>query len=269
MIQNITGINGMQRQMMDPSQYYGNSYATQVMNSDSDFMGLSPINGVSGGNGIFGGGMMGGMMPGMMGGMNGYGPGSECMNMSQIDYMKYQERMEDYQIDKQVRQKHKLANSEFSATAAEDVITRQIGVLQRKIKNNEQDSVFPEYNKLVKAVEEKLKEGGYVGEHTSKDQIKAHAEKLYFEATGKSVTDDLAANGDSGFVHGMKQGVGGFGWMLTNKKNYEDNISDITGEDKSGTSTAWQKVGQFTSVLLTGAFALLALKGGKAVSARP
>ena len=61
---NINGINSMQRQMIDPSQYYGNTYANQVMSSDPDFIGLTPINSV-GGNGIFGNGLMGGMMPGM------------------------------------------------------------------------------------------------------------------------------------------------------------------------------------------------------------
>jgi hypothetical protein len=260
MVQINSGFNNMQRQMMDPSQYYANSYATNIMNSDEDFMGMAPITAGSNFNaGIFGGGMMG---PNYGCGGQGYGPGSEVMNMSQMEYLQYQEQMENYQIDKKVRQGHKLANAEFSTTAADDAITRQIGVLQRKVKGNEQDSVLSEYNKLVQLVEVKLKEGGYIGANAPKEQVKAHAEKMYFEATGKSVTDDLTENGDSSFVHGLKQGFGGVGWMLTNNKNYEDNISDITGEAKESTASTWQKVGMGTSAIVTGFIGLFALKHG-------
>lgn len=277
----VNGVNNIQGRYIDPSQYYQNSYAAQVLNSDESLMGLSPIGGEAYinnnstifGNGFgtypgFGGGIMGGMGYGMGCGM-GYGPGSEVMNMSQIDYLKYQEKMENYQIDKQVRQQKKVASAEFSATGAEDALTRQIGVLQRKIKQNEQDSVLQEYNKLVQLAEHKLREGGYVNGQVSKEQVKAYAEKLYFEATGKSVVNDLTENGDSGFVQGLKQGAFGAGFLFANKKNYEDNVSAITGEAKNSTSSTWKAVGTGVSALLTGSLAVFGLiKGGKAIKAR-
>lgn len=282
----VDGVNNVQRQVVNPAQYYANNYATQAINSDESLMGITPIGGAAymnnysdiyGGmnpGGLGFGGMMPGMgtgiMPGMGTGMMGYGPGSEVMGMTQEQYLKYQEKMENYQIDKQVRQQKKLANAEFSATAAEDSITRQIGILQRKIKNNEQDSVFAEYNKLLNAVEVKLREGGYISGKVDKNQVKAHAEKLYFEATGKNITNDLAENGDSSFVHGLKQGAFGFGFLLSNNKNYKDNVSAITGEAKDKSSSAWQAVGTAVSGLLTGGLALFAVaKGIKGIKARP
>jgi len=279
-------------QMYNPAQYYANSYATQAMNGDEDFIGLNPMGCTAGfennstifGNGMglgggmnfgggmgFGGGMNfgGGLGMGFGGGMGmgmGYGPGSEVMNMTQEQYLKYQEKMENYQIDKQVRQQKRLANAEFSATAADDAVTRQIGILQRKIKNNEQDTVLTEYTKLVNSVKIKLKEGGYINAQTSDSEIKARAEKMYFEATGKSVTQDLTDNGDSGFVHGLKMGLGcGLGSLLTNKKDYQDNIAAITGEAKNSTTNTWTTIGAFISGGLTAA--LVAFGGRKGLKA--
>ena len=278
----ISNVN-MQRQMVDSAQSYANSYANNIMNSDEDFAGLGAIGDVGyinnnsnifGGGTYYSGGMGAGMGYGGGMGMNygggmgmGYVPGSETMNMTQEQFLQHQEKMENYQIEKQVRQQKKLANAEFSSTAAEDSITRQIGILQRKIKNNEQDNVYTEYNKLINEVEIKLKEGGYIGEHTDKNQIKAYAEKLYLKSTGKSVTEDLTQNGDSGFVQGLKQGIGcGFGSLFTNKKNYEDNISAITGEAKSSTSSTWKAVGNFVAGGLSAALLVFGgLKGARAI----
>lgn len=258
MVQNISGVNNMQRQMIDTNRCLSNMYSANIMNSDEDFMGLNAITtGPNFNAGIFGCGCQG------YGGRNqGYGPGSEVSNMTQMEYLKYQEDMENFQIDKQLRQQKKMASAEFSTTAADDSITRQIGVLQRKIKNNEQDCVYSEYNKLAQLVDVKLKEGGYISADAPKDQVRAHAEKMYFEATGKSVTDDLTENGDSSFTHGLKQGFCGVGWMLTNNKNYEDNISDITGECKDSSASTWQKVGIATSAVVTGVLGFFALKYG-------
>ena len=271
MVTKVNSVN-MQRQMVDPSQYYANSYASGVMNGDETFAGMAPIGGAAflNNDSVFGNDMScgGGANYGYggVGGGRGYGPGSETMNMTQEEYLIYQEKMENFQIDKQVRQQKRLAGATFQSTAAEDAISRQIAILQRKIKNNEQDTVMKEYAKLVKTVEEKLTESGAIPPGTPKDQIKAHAEKLYFEATGKSVTDDLTANGDSGFVQGLKEGLC-FG-IFTNKKNYQDNISDITGEDKNSSSSTWRKVGQFlTGGILAAAVIFGGVKGAKAIKA--
>lgn len=263
---NINSVGALQRPMVNPAQYWANSYLnTAFVDGDDGFMGMGPIGGeacMNSTNSIYGGNNMYGGLGGCgMPGFAGAGGGAELYNMSLEDQAKYQERLENYQIDKQVRLKHKINAAEFESGAADDAVTRQIAILQRKIKDNEQDSVMKEYNKLLTAVETKLINGGSIQQRGSKDQVKAYAEKLYLQSTGKSVVDDLAENGDSSFTHGLKQGaLFGAGSLLTNNRNYEENISAITGEDESSTSKTWKTVGVGTSVGITGGLLLGALK---------
>jgi len=241
-----------------PPNYYAQLYANQAGVADladDTFVGMNPL---CGSGSVFGGSY--GMGMGSMG--MGYGPGSEVMNMSQIDYLKYQETMENFQLAKQGRQKKALEFAEFASTAADDVIARQTGILQRQVRNNEQDYVMGEYNKLTEAVKAKFKEAGYV--NVPEAEVKAHAERLYYQATGKSITDDLQEHGDSSFVQGLKQGAFGLGWLVANNKNYKDNISDMTGEPQSVSDKIWKYVGIGVSALLTGGLAIFgAIKGTK------
>lgn len=238
------------------SQYLRQAYASQAGLSDyadDSLVGLNPM--MSGLGMGFGGPSFGGL-----GCFGMYGPGSEIQKMSMPEFMQYQEGMENYQMDKQVRQKHKYDASAFASTAAEDVTTRQIGILQRKIKDNEQDSIFNEYSKLTDAVKEKFAEAGYTD--VPEKQVKAYAEKLYYEQTGKSLTNDLMNSGDSSFMYGLKQGAGfGLGRLLTNKNSAAKNLSRITGEDIPADENRWKYVGVATSVGLTLAAIPLLLKG--------
>lgn len=259
---------GNQQQSRYLTQAYANMAGIADL-ADDTFVGMNPLCGCAGGYGgssIFGQSAMYGMNG--MNGMYGYGPGSEVQNMSQIDYLKYQEQLEDFQMAKAGRQARKQEFAEFASTAADDVIARQVGTLQRQIKNNEQDHVMKEYNKLLEGVKDKFKEAGYT--KIPEDQIKAHAERLYYETTGKSITDDLTENGDSPIWQGIKQGFGcGLGSLLTNKKNYKDNIAEITGEEKSTSDKVWQGIG----AILTGGLTVLgifgAFRGVRALRARP
>lgn len=270
-INSVKSTETVRRPVMNPMsmtnsmqpQCYANAFANQALfGGDDTFMGLGPI----GMDSAFGcspyGGSFGGGFPGQygMGGRFGYGPGSEIMNMTQKEYMQHQEDIENYQIDKNVRQQHKIAAAGFRTTAAENNISRQIAVLQRKIRENEQDSVMKEYNKLVQATEEKLKEGGYIQEGTPRDQVKAEAERLYQEQTGKGLLDDLQEHGDNPFWYGMKQAAT-LG-TVTNKRNYEDNVSDITGEDVSKTTEAWKWAGRAAGVVAGVATGIALLFGG-------
>lgn len=264
----VNSINVAQRPMVNPSQFWAQSYASQAMiDGDDTFMGMAPVGGqayMNSGDSIYGNGFPGaagigftGAYPGAMG--MGYGPGSEVMNMTQEQYMAYQESLENNQIDKQVRQQHKLASAGFRVSAAKDAVTSQIGVLQRKIHDNEQDYVVKEYNRLDTVAKEELAELGIT--NPTPAQLSAYKQKLYFEATGKSITDDLTEHGDSGFVHGLKKGMFGIGHLFANKTSYEANISAITGENESSTSKTWEKVGFGASALLTGGAVALGIFG--------
>ena len=201
----------------------------------------------------------------------GMGNGAETRNMTQSQYLQYmtelqgqqlksQQWLENIQLDNQVKQKHALEVANFKANAPEDEITRQSGILQRQIKNNEQENVTVEYRNLEVAVRAKFEEAGYT--NVPKNQIKAYSEKLYHEATGENLVDSLEKHGDSEFVQGLKEGAFALGFITNNMTSAKDNISNITGEKKSVNDNILRNTGR----VLAGVTTLIAipflLKGG-------
>lgn len=246
MVTNFGGISG--------SQYLRQAYASQAGITDMSDDSLIGLNSLTGGYGLgFGGPSFGGL-----GYYGMYGPGSEVREMTMPQYLKYQEDMENEGMKKQVRQKHLYEATNFSASAQENDITRQVSILNRKIKDNEQDSIFKEYSRLTEAVKEKFAEAGY--NNVPPEQIRTEAERLYQVKTGKSLTNDLMNSGDSSFMYGLKQGAGfGLGSLFTNKNSAAKNLSLITGEDIPADETRWRYVGLATSAGLTlGAIPLIA-----------
>ena len=216
---------------------------------------------------LFSGGMGYGMGMGM-----GYGYSQREMqmmnNMTSAEYSRYQalenaklqEELEDGQMERAVRRKHKYETAGFKANAAEDVIARQISTLQHKIKDNEQDHIRNEYARLLESVREKFKEAGYT--HPDENQVKAYAEKLYAEHTGSNLLSDIENNGNGEFVHGLKQGAFGVGWLFTNNNGSKDTVSNITGEQKSLSDKAAQVAGIAISALATFAVGAFVLRRG-------
>lgn len=236
-----------------PSQNWALAYANQASClSDCDDLASSSI---------FGGGYgLGGRLPFMGMGGYGYGPGSEIMNMSMDDYYKYQSDLNGKQLDYQLAAKRKAQLTGFKSTIAEDVITRRIAALQRAVEDNQQDYVMKEYTKLKNAVKHKLVEEGYPENELNTQQVKAYTDALYAKATGSSIVDQLEEHGDSPFVHGLKQGtLFGLGGEFANQKNYKDNLAKITGEDVTKEDKTWKTVGQWTSAIVTGGLAIIAL----------
>lgn len=205
--------------------------------------------------------IMGGGFGNGYGVYGGYGPGSECQNMTQKQYLAYQEELENLQIEKQIRQKDKIEYAEFKSTASKDAISREIGVLHDQILDNKQDRISDTYGRITNAVREKFKEAGYT--EIPEDQVKAYAEKLYYEATGARLTDDIRNHGDNSFVKGLKDGAFGLGWLLNDKTSREENISSISGEEVSNAD----QFGLWSGRILAGAGSLVALpfvlRGGK------
>ena len=266
-------VNSVQRQQQSPAQYYQSSYANQALvGGDDAAMGMGPVGGnyaMSCSDDLMASPFQMGGMSGMMGGMNGmrqmgYGPGSETMNMTQEQYMQYQEKLENYQIDKQVRQKGKYKMAGFEANSSEDVISRRIAILQGEIKNNNQQNVFNEYTNLTTAIRDTLAANN-ISKDVSDEKIKAYAEKLYFNKTGKNIGNELEDNGDSKFVYGLKKGFCGIGWLFMDNKSYEDNLSNINGTPVTTASKAMEYLGMGISGLLTGAAVLFLGKGIKAL----
>lgn len=248
---------------MSGSQYLRQAYMSQAGISDMTDDSLMGLNSLTGNYNLGLG------MPsfGGLGCFGMYGPGSEVRDMTMPQYLKYTEDMESEQLKKQVRQKHLYEATNFSASAQENDISRQVSILNRKIKDNEQDSIFKEYKRLTDAVKEKFAEAGYTD--IPDEQIKTEAERLYAEKTGKSLTNDLMNNGDSSFVYGLKQGAGfGLGSLFTNKNSAAKNLSLITGEDIPADETRWRYVGTAASAGLTLAAIPLIAKGSRSGALR-
>ncbi len=264
-----------------PSSSYFDNYAAQVgaldgsSGLDSDLMGP--------GGSVFNGGFsgLGGGFSGGFGGSYSLYNDPTISAMTPEQRMKYfanmqkeqsiiaietQKELDKMQLGAQVDQKHQREVAEFQATAAEDVITRQCGILKDKIKENEQGHVAEEYTKLVQAVREKFAEAGY--KNVDEVQVKAQAEKLYYNATGARLVDDIEKYGDSEFVTGLKQ-VASFGTgLFTSNVSAKDNIAGINGGEVSGRDKASKFAGNATAVVVLGvavASFFLFKKGGGTV----
>lgn len=264
-------INAVTSNYRFPAQCLPQAYAQQAclassISDDDDICSSSIFGGMNGMG-------LGGAMPGLGGGLPfmgyGYGPGSEIMGMTQEKYLEYQSKLKGDQLHNQLSEKRKTDSFNFEYSAAEDVITRRVGTLQRRIQDNDQDKIYAEYLKLKEVAKAKLIEDGHDPKELNAQQVRAYAEKLYFKETGVSIVEDLQANGDSGFAQGMKQGVlGGVGSIFANETNYKENLQKITGEEMGNSEKYWKTAGQWTSGIVTTGVALITLpwllKGGAA-----
>lgn len=188
-----------------------------------------------------------------------FGPGPEVKTTA--DYLKWQEDTQGAQLDSQRRLQEKSRISRLLSNTSEDNVSRQIGILHDQIAENEQDKVSVSVANLNDAVRKQFEEGGY---NLSDEQIRTCAEKLYSEATGARLVDDIKGNGDNSFVHGLKQGAFGLGWLLENKKSAAENAAEVTGEHVSKMDTFGLWAGRTLSAVVTTAIALpFLLRGGK------
>ncbi len=178
-----------------------------------------------------------------------------------------QNDLQNSQLSNQIEYQKRMNGASFAMTSEQDMITRQIGILQTKVKNNEQDDIMSCYNKLLETVRQQLRSQGI--HNFSNDQVKAYAEKLYFQATGNSLTDDIAQHGGGQFSTGLKQGLFcGLGSLLCNNRTAKENIAEITGQDVSKKDKFWKGAGQVISGALTGALAIFAaIKAPKLLAA--
>lgn len=175
----------------------------------------------------------------------------------------------------------KIAEASANEVAGpEKAIQRQARVLQRKIKDNEQVGIGVEYQRLEKLVKEKMiddksKLTGVRSEDIDESVVKATTEEAYFSTTGEALIDGLEKHSPSEFVQGMLWGTGlgyvfdgKFGIDPKDKKNYKDNLSDITGEQVSTADYVQKGLGIVAGAGLTILGIVAAIKhGGKIPSA--
>lgn len=171
----------------------------------------------------------------------------------------------------------KIAEASANEVAGpEKAIQRQARVLQRKIKDNEQVGIGVEYQRLEKLVKEKMiddksKLTGVRSEDIDESVVKATTEEAYLSTTGEALVDGLEKHSPSEFVQGMLWGTGlgyvfdgKFGIDPKDKKNYKDNLSDITGEQVSTSDYVQKGLGIVAGAGLTILGIVAAIKhGGK------
>lgn len=189
--------------------------------------------------------------------------GGACGN-SQL--MRNQEEMEDWQINRQVNLKKKSEKAEFESNSRDKVVSRKIGLLQSAILDNKQDSVHKIYNELLAQERKRLNEIGC--DEPDEEEVKANVEEAYFNRTGSSLIEDLRTHGEGEFVNGFKKGAFlGLGSLLMDKRSKEDNLREITGEEKTNADG----IKKWTGIVLSGALAagaiLLLGKAGLAIKA--
>lgn len=170
---------------------------------------------------------------------NGYSTIPFCgVNTQQaVEYAKQSQRLNSINIDSNLTLNKQNTAARYLTTSGDDTISRQIAALQRQVKDNKQDNVMTEYGKLVAAVRTYFEDAGYP--NVSDEQVKATAERMYAQATGTALVDELKANGNSSFTQGFKQVVT---LGLTGNRTYRDNVEQITGEhskDKLDTAVQW------------------------------
>lgn len=205
------------------------------------------------------------------GGYFGGGAGDQAYyNMGRKERLEYDTDMQLKQSAAQTAlQKQQMENSVYLAktkrslilksTASEDSVKRAAGILHDLSVNDRQDQIPSAYANLKAAVKEQLEEGG--GEATE-DQIKTTADRLYAEATGQRIKDDLDQHGAPQFIHGLEQGAFGLGWLLTDGKTAKDNEAEVTGQPVSKADQFANIAGIVVSAGLSLVALPLLLKGG-------
>lgn len=234
---------------------YPNIYNNQIaLNDLTGFdmyyptgMGIDPMMTMNGS--IFGSGMMmpsmgvspvmPGMMPGVMPSMSGG---------SYEDYYKQYEKYQDFMIDSQVRQQQKMRNADLRLNAPQEGIQAKAMLLHDKILRNEQQQIKQAYQDYVNSVRNMYGDA-------DESQIMARANALYAQINGgKTVIDDIRANGRDSFTQGFLQTVTlGF----ADKKTAEENVSELTGQPVGRKEKAKKFAGNIAGGALFGGAAFL------------
>lgn len=196
------------------------------------------------------------------------GPGYETMNMTMKDYLGYSHSIENDQIERSVDMYSRMDNANYRASTYNNVVAERIAILNRLIKENNQDQVPAAYSALVEAVKDKIKhDSGNDKLEPNPYQAEALAKKYYAQTMqGRNIGDDLEEYGDSPFWHGAKKAAGlGLGYLLMDSRSGSENIADIEGTKIPHSEKAKEYLGIVASGILSVIAAVLLFKGGKAL----
>lgn len=137
------------------------------------------------------------------------------------DYYRNYEQYQDFMIDSQVRQQQKMRNADLQLNSPQEGIQKQAAILHEKILQGEQQQIKYAYNSFKESVR------AMYGDNATEEQIANRASTVYGQITGRTLVDDIRANGHDSFTHGVLQSAT-FG--LYDRKTSEENIADLTGQ---------------------------------------
>ena len=198
------------------------------------------------------------MMPGMYTGLGNFGLVGGFNNQKQ--YMDNIQEWDNFGVSRQVAGFKNQNNAQFQMQAQNGSIERQARILAEQIKQNNQDNIRTEYDKLIQTIKSAYGSQMQGSEDEKLLSAKQYADQVYAQVTGTYMTDDIRANSSSSFVSGIKQVLTfGFG----NKTTADENIAYITGAKQTTGSKASTVAGNIVGGLLGGLVAVGAFLIGK------
>ena len=198
---------------------------------------------------------------------NTYGPTQKDLEYrnshTQVEWERYQanqqEKLEDDNIERQVRREQKVASAKFRVESPDKNIASELGDLNKYVTDDEQYKVTDAYKQLEQQVKDKYKARGVI---ISDKDARSEIETQYYQQYNKNLLDDVEENGSGYFGQGFKEGLGcGLGYLLTENKNKtgKDNVNYITGHHRSTGDDAKMWTGRILAGAATGALALAAI----------
>ena len=144
----------------------------------------------------------------------------------------YMDRNQDFMINYGIKQQTKMRNANMKVNSPEESVQLAASVLHNKILEDEQDQIKKAYNDYCARVCELY--GGF----EDKNALRARADVLYQQMTGKSIAQDLKEHGRSQFAQSFVKSIS-FG--LSNSSSAAENAAYVTGSEE-GRMERFQKI---------------------------
>lgn len=189
----------------------------------------------------------------------GYGPGSETQNMTTAQYQKYMKDSTITGMKDQTEITKAQRGEDFKNRVSGDAVNDQIGVLKRKIEENDTAGIASAHKILRNLVKAKIKDE--TGVDASDTEVDSELKILYTGTAKSNLIDDLQQHGDNSFIKGATEGFFGLGF-LTGDKDAADNIAAVNGEQVSAGDQVGRWAGRILGIGGAGLAAFALLKHG-------
>ena len=169
------------------------------------------------------------------------------------DYMyNYMDKNQDYMINYGIKQQTKMRNADMQVASPVESVALAGKVLHDKILADEQDQIKKAYNDYCARVE------ALYGGNVDKEALRARADLLYQQLTGKSISQDLKEHGRSEFTQAF---VNALTLGISNKRSAAENANYITGAEEGRMEKMHRTAGRIAGGATVGAAATVTTWG--------